>query len=177
VVVIVVIGILASISVVAYRGVQERARTVAINTAVAQWDRILQMYMIQGGDMSVPSDAPSAAFTLGRTSDFAGHDSCKPTLSIGGYDSMLFSTTFMNKLTDSVGEIPNGFSYKTRVEGVDYCGIQLWLRNDSFGKYSLYWMAQKRGDCGPGEGMTASMPEESIPPGMTEFMELCYLHR
>lgn len=46
IVVIVVIGILASISVVSYRGVQDRARAVAMNSAADQWAEAIEVQFV-----------------------------------------------------------------------------------------------------------------------------------
>lgn len=48
-VVIVVIGILASISVVGYNGIQQRAKSAAWVNAVASWEKILHLYRADNG--------------------------------------------------------------------------------------------------------------------------------
>lgn len=48
-IVIVIIAILAAISIVAFNGVQQRARTTAITSELTQVDRLLQMYKVEYG--------------------------------------------------------------------------------------------------------------------------------
>lgn len=49
-IVIVVIGILAAITVVAYRGIQQRATTASYTSAVDQWEKIVRMEKTLQGD-------------------------------------------------------------------------------------------------------------------------------
>lgn len=66
-IVIVVIGILAAITVVAYRGIQQRATTASYTSAVDQWEKIVRMEKtLQGDDF-----ANTGVTCLGRDiSDF-----------------------------------------------------------------------------------------------------------
>lgn len=55
-IVIVVIGILAAITIVSFNGVQNRAKDAAQVTAVSQWESIIKLYVAQHG--SVPLSTP-----------------------------------------------------------------------------------------------------------------------
>ena len=48
-IVIVVIAVLASVTVVAYNGVQNRAKNTAIKSAVSGWAKIIKMYKADKG--------------------------------------------------------------------------------------------------------------------------------
>ena len=67
-IVIVVIAILASISVVAYNGVQDRARNAQIATAADVYKKALEMYRVDHGEY------PSGQACLGLVSDYPAKD-------------------------------------------------------------------------------------------------------
>ncbi|OGL23060.1 hypothetical protein A2791_05285 [Candidatus Saccharibacteria bacterium RIFCSPHIGHO2_01_FULL_46_30] len=52
-IVIVVIGILAAITIVAFNGVQNRAKDTAQITLVSQWESILKLYVAEHGSLPV----------------------------------------------------------------------------------------------------------------------------
>ncbi len=52
-IVIVVIAILAAITIVSYGNVSRRAYNAQVISAVAQWDNVIRVYKINGGDISV----------------------------------------------------------------------------------------------------------------------------
>lgn len=58
-IVIVVIAILAAISVVAYNGIQQRARTAAASSALNTWVKQLELYKVEHG--TYPADASQAS--------------------------------------------------------------------------------------------------------------------
>ena len=53
-IVIVVIGILAAITIVSYNGIQKRARTVTATAAVDQWEKILRAEITENGELPLP---------------------------------------------------------------------------------------------------------------------------
>lgn len=65
-IVIVIIAILAAISIVAYRGMQERARDAMRHSDISAITKALQMYKIDHG--SYPTQNPNPGYgTQGRT--------------------------------------------------------------------------------------------------------------
>lgn len=79
-IVIVVIAILAAISAVAYNGIQERAKNVKTESAVAQYKKSLAMYVAEYGQYPTPTtsaclgevaDYPNGCYTGGKSSVFA----------------------------------------------------------------------------------------------------------
>lgn len=74
-IVIVVIGILAAISIVAYNGIQERAYIARVDTAVAQYVKVIKAYeaitgvQIEEAYKNFTTSGPSSA-CLGRISDY-----------------------------------------------------------------------------------------------------------
>lgn len=77
-VVIVVIAILAAISIIAYRGIQDRAKNASIESALHSYVNALQLYAASYGKYPTPSDVDSMngnnggwwAICLGREEDY-----------------------------------------------------------------------------------------------------------
>ena len=75
-IVIVVIGILAAISIVAYNGIQERAYIARVDTAVAQYAKIIKAYeaitdvQVQEAYKNFTGGWYSTSICLGRISDY-----------------------------------------------------------------------------------------------------------
>lgn len=102
-IVVVVIGVLASITVVAYNGLQQRAKSAAYVSALAQWERLLKSYKVIAGDY--PS---TGAFEVCLSASFPagdGHaaDQCYsqvPTYNIN------VSPSFNSALSSQMGQLP-----------------------------------------------------------------------
>ena len=99
-IVIVVIGILAAITIVAYNGIQERARTSAVQSAVAQAVRKIEAYKVQNSD-TYPSSLATAAISSssGITYNFSGTDNyyCVSATSQGVTYFQTSTTTVVNR--------------------------------------------------------------------------------
>ena len=101
-IVIVIIGILAAITIVAYNGVTTRAKLAAQVSAVANYASILNAYATTNGGYPVPSATyaclgnPSTASSCG--SIVSGQNAC-------GYGSVSVDAAFNTKLS-SVASLP-----------------------------------------------------------------------
>lgn len=66
-IVIVVIGILAAITIVAYNGMQQRANTAQITSTVDSWDKIIKMELALQPGGKLP-ETPGSGICLGSSS-------------------------------------------------------------------------------------------------------------
>lgn len=153
VVVIAVIGILATITVVAYRGIQQRAQNVAILAAVDQWEKaILLQSMATPGSISVPS----SLVCLSTDADMATKNGFATgvCLTANGSPAASYSDSFFSGWDMSdipKGDIPiataqhQGVTYRSR--GIAAVGRSFSsLSND----LSLIWVPAIKGECGRG---------------------------
>ena len=108
-IVIVVIGILAAISVVAYNGVTRNAQNTKTIQAVSQWVRILNLYKSENGSF------PSMISCLGASSEygrgFSGNEStgpqCRQDNATSGVSVYSVFQSAMNQYMSGEGPTPS----------------------------------------------------------------------
>ena len=150
-IVIVVIGILAAITIVSYNGIQKRARTIAATAAVDQWEKIIRSKIAETGELTttpvyaclVPSEDD-----LPKTNNFP-QGSC---LALDGENFIgTYSADFIDKIKSSQ-DIPKINFPTTRVSDDN---LTLYARAPiaivSEGNISIVWYPETAGDCGRGK--------------------------
>lgn len=145
-IVIVVIGILAAITVVAYNGIQQRAKTAALTSAVDQWEKIIRMGMLS--DRFIPGNE---FICLGdNIADFPEGDGFLAGECMSGSG---FSYTYdSGALSVLEGPLPSGTLPKTTAT---VSGQPIKARGLTIGRmvdkvYWLFWIPQVSGQCGRG---------------------------
>lgn len=123
-IVVVVIAILATISVVAYSGIQTRALNMARNLESQQWHKILQLYRAYEGHLPT---VPSQSYCLG--SGFPNGDAnpggeCRDYASPPNAYHEIDNTVLMNELKKASPSLPSG--PRTPING-------------SIGPYLTFW--------------------------------------
>ncbi len=103
-IVIVVVAILATISVVAYSGVQGRAQNIKTMSAVREWSQALQMYKADNDDYPTMVSCLGAGYGKGFSGNDATGGECRQDSSTGGYVTV--NTTFMNLMTQYIKGAP-----------------------------------------------------------------------
>ena len=99
---IVVIGILAAISIVAYNNIQQRAKNSSTAQAVSQWVRILNMYKADGGNFPTMTSCLGSSESYGH--GISGTDSSGPQCrqDTSGGSGISVNTTFMNQMSPHI---------------------------------------------------------------------------
>jgi len=143
-IVVVVIAILAAITIVAYNGIQQRAQTSALQSAISQASRKLEVQKVSSGTNAYPSDLNAAGITVPggytyvyeRTTNTEGYclsavnnttsykvTNSAPSPQIGGCvptSGLVGSWTFNGNTNDSSGNGMNGVvNGATPVQGQD----------------------------------------------------------
>lgn len=145
-IVIIVIGILATIGIIAYRGIQERAKSVALVAGIDQWEKAIAIASIQG--IRLPSNTHTC---LGRADDFPAADGFDEGVCLEGsngetveYDGAAFSTWGE--------EPPSGKMPVTTLTtgGVTYRSRGIWVHSSGSEYINLMWVPQVSGVCGRG---------------------------
>ena len=106
-IVIVIIGILATISVVAYSGISSNARNVARTQELKQWEKLFELYKAQNGEYPT---MPNAGYCLG-TGFPAGYGSvprCRSWKSNNEYSYVESKNAPLMTDLKTVGTIPSG---------------------------------------------------------------------
>jgi prepilin-type N-terminal cleavage/methylation domain-containing protein len=117
-IVIVVIGILAAITIVAYNGVQDRANNTTTINGIAEYTKLFQYYANDNGSYPSAADYPcldtSASGGCART--VAGSPGC-------GFSGLAPSdSTFISLLSSYAPRMPNISSQKMGCNGDTYTG-------------------------------------------------------
>lgn len=155
--VIVIIAILASVTVVAYQGAQNRAKNAAVTSAANQWEKILKLYKTKTG--KYPSYGPSCLGSDVSNFPAATNYADKSCQILGSY-TLLYSTIVMDTLKSTLsssvslpsGVVPEisgttglGAYTNARARGIFYetatPGVSGYLR---------YYLAGKAANCSPG---------------------------
>lgn len=147
-IVIVVIGILAAITITAYRGIQQRASNTQTIQAVSQYYRALQSYAVLNN--SYPDFGGSSCLGIGYADrDGDGQADC------GGTDyPALENPDFNNKMLEIIGSLPIVNKNTISVDGgVSYTGaiIVRWsdfmVNGVSSPYYLMYVLSGANQDC------------------------------
>lgn len=166
-IVIVVIGILAAIAIVAYRGVQQRATTAAITSTVDRWEKIIRMEgVLQGGATSsgvVSGCLGGSMADFPQTSEFE-EGQCVTT-SYGGW--MKYSeSAFENWKSERpradlpITRVSLGDGTSATARGVWFMSVPADMSTTGKAATGIYWYPQIAGQCGRGS-------DESLVTGTT----------
>ncbi len=102
-IVIIVIAVLAAISVVAYTGIQERAKNSQTITAVSQWVKIIDMYKADNGAYPSMASCLGTGYSLGFSGNgTTGDGECRQ----GGSEIILVRQTFLDAVHEYIGGSP-----------------------------------------------------------------------
>jgi len=99
-IVIVVIGILAAITIVAYNGIQTRAENTKTINAVSQWAKALQLYKAEKGNY------PTVHSCLGDTSTYADSHNGR-CWGLSGDGTWFVNSTFLSQMSEFIGNYPS----------------------------------------------------------------------
>lgn len=132
-IVIVVIGILAAITIVAYNGIQTRAKNTTQINAAAQYIKLLKLYYVQNGSL------PTEVGCLGRNNVDNTGDGIPDCADSG---SLTVNATLLTKL-ETVGTLPN-------VVTQQIVGLDGWRRSGIYYNSggSLVWYLNGTSNCG-----------------------------
>lgn len=171
-----IIAILAAISVVAYNGIQQCAKTAAINASVDRWSKALQQNAVIGGSLAASSDARC----LGNSAtDFPAGDGfpagvCATVTVSGTVINVEYQDSFFSSWNIEVrranGLLPvtnhtatiDGSPYSYRARGV-------WVYGGSMSPsgVTLAWLPQVSGQCV--KGRIESVSSQSTDGGLCSY--------
>lgn len=167
-IVIVVIGLLAAISIVAYRGIQQRSTTAAYVSAVEQWEKLLRTeYALYG---TLPNSGTGWSCVGNSSSNFTADSTlpagvCLDVLDDGAGSSwqVSYDATFMNQFK-TIANFPNGQVSKPLAFRLEHGtatarGVIFNIIPVSSGfQVSLVWYPPDRSTCGRGADEWAANP-------------------
>ncbi len=116
-VVIVVIGILASITVVSYNGIQERARFVAMRSDIVNLNKAIQLYYAETGAYPITPDPCN-----GVTGSWCGWEQATGNSFIPGLTPSYIAATPQLPTANTNGDT---YLYRSPTPGTDYKLIRL----------------------------------------------------
>ena len=96
-IVIVIIAILAAISIVAYNGIQERAKNSQTIAAVGEWVQLLRMYKADNGEYPLVASCLGTGYGKGFSGNESSGSECRQDSAGGG--GINASVSFMNLFT------------------------------------------------------------------------------
>jgi len=147
-IVIVVIAILATITIVSFNGIQQRANAAVISNSIDSWEKAVRMAAIEG--------AALPAGCLGESSDFPATSDFEEGVCVvttDGSVSMLYQPSEWAAWPSSIqkpkGTLPtskfqgDGFTLKGR-------GAWVYNRNTTNKTITIAWVTQQKGACGRG---------------------------
>lgn len=129
-IVIVVIGILAAITIVAFNGVQQRAKSSQTVQAVTQWARILKMYRAENDGYPAQVSCLGDGYGRGPTGTDATGGQCRQDSSTAG--AVDVNATFTAAMAKY---IPNGIGPTPAMETVNGSGGYPYYRGAYFYPY------------------------------------------
>lgn len=108
---VVVIGIIASISIVSYNGVQTRTNNSNRTAQLQAWQSVFERYKAKKGEVPLPTTATGTGFCLGTTgfpNGYGGVPRCRD-YNDGGTTSLRVSdnSALMNELKTVVPNLPS----------------------------------------------------------------------
>ena len=105
-IVIVVIGVLASLSVATYSGVQKKARNTARVQELVQWQRLFELYKAEHGTYPSAIDTGNACLGTGFPNGASGKARCRDYSGENSY----YEEDNANLMTElrTVGSLPSG---------------------------------------------------------------------
>ena len=136
-IVIVVIAILAAISVVAYNGIQDRARDAQIAAAADAYKKALEMYFVDYGDY------PSGMACVGLSSDYPAIDGFPAgTCMNSSVHNVSWSVDngINNKLLKYISQNPRLPSTQTKINDFYYRGMLYGKESTSRYIYLQYYL-------------------------------------
>ncbi|HMS93034.1 MAG TPA: prepilin-type N-terminal cleavage/methylation domain-containing protein [Candidatus Saccharibacteria bacterium] len=150
-IVIVVIGILATISIITYRGIQERAKTTAVLLAVDQWEKSIRLEFTYGMDLSFLDGVTT--YCLGRIEDFPARDGFAEGECLVGSNGDTYSvSTVMTEAFTAPSDMPSG---SLPITTMNYGGVTWRSRGIALSGVNtsvlLTYIPQIAGQCGRGE--------------------------
>ena len=162
-IVIVVIGVLAAITIVAFNGVQQRARDAKRISAIDTFEKAVRLYKTSYGEYPSPSTNERPA-CIGELADYPSVDgfSAGRCMKDGDTRGAYVDEDFNAKLREIIPAIPNA-SYPVAYDA--FRGA--WYSTSGDDAYIHYYDTASGGkSCG--RGVIAVQPEnEAMPEGMT----------
>ena len=146
-IVIVVIGVLAAISVVAYNGIQQRAYASKAAQIANDYSKIIRLYQTENGNYPTFGDTPSGYACLGSASSFPA----KGSLAAGACNSYGDTTSAQlnTKLLTYAKNLPEGALPEMQYGTVTHRGIYYFDRE-------IYYYLPAGSKCPNGQQSTAA---------------------
>lgn len=148
-VVIVVIAILATITIVAFTGIQQRANASVITNTIDSWEKAIRMAVIE--------NATPPAGCLGSGGDFpatADFDEGVCVQQEDGSISVSYQSSEWSSWPQSVQK-PKGTLPTSKYQGNGYLlkgrGAWVFNRNVNNKTVTIAWVTQQKGQCGRGQ--------------------------
>ncbi len=111
-IVIVVIGILAAITIAAYNGVQQRSRNAQTVSAVASWAKAIRLYEADKGSLPINTSCLGDSYGYGLTgTDTSGFQCRQDTSTVGNN----LNTSFFTEMTPYISSKPQPSTTTTYV--------------------------------------------------------------
>src|SRR6476620_9767500 len=107
-IVIVVIGVLAGVTVIAFKGVSDRAQASKVGSAVASFAKILELYKAQNGSYPDPGTAAPNMACIGQVTDYPAKDGFGAGECDTDTTKIAVSTQLNNALSPFASPMPNG---------------------------------------------------------------------
>jgi len=162
-IVIVIIGILAAITTVAYSGVQARAENTKTVHAVSTWAKALQMYKVDKGNY--PTMHSCLGGTNTYTSSFSGR--CYGSETDGTW---IVQQTFLNEMTPYIKSFPSP-SDKNAYTNVNQHRGAIYYR-ESVGTEKIFVTLLNVSTCPDIGGLGASYDRSNLTNGKTCYYNL-----
>lgn len=140
-IVIVIIGILAAITIVAYNGIQQRASNTATTNAVSEYAKDLQLYATNNGSYPTPYSCIGApGTTCGNVTNASA-----PCFGVG---QVTTAAAFTAQMQTIISSSPQPSSQQVSCGGVNYGGAFY----DS-GSFRIIWFLGGNQDCSGTAGL------------------------